>query len=55
MGIEAVRILESVAGLIARRVACPTPGSLSKKYSRSVTGPLARLLAEVMKKGWELV
>ena len=42
--------VESVDGLIDTFVPNPTPGSVSKKYSRPVIGPAVRDAAELMKK-----
>jgi hypothetical protein len=50
MGIAAVLVAESAAGEMLSFVPRPTPGSVSKKYSISETGPAEALLAEAMKK-----
>jgi hypothetical protein len=50
MGIAALLVTESAEGEMLSLVPRPTPGSVSKKYSISETGPAEALLAEVMKK-----
>jgi hypothetical protein len=50
MEITAVLEAESAAGLMESETPFPTPGSVSKKYSREVIGPAFELLTGTMKK-----